>query len=308
MQFHQIMGSVAAFLLSAWVFVIALFAGTFGLVPVSYTVVLGHALVLGLPIFLILWWKRWVNAISCVCGGFLIAAASGIVPQWPMGPEGNSASVRGVPLVVDGVPTVAGWIDFLQILIFLGAFGAIAGIAFWLILLASGALAPAANGGTDRWQRRRAIALGSAGILLTSTVLAIPGATWGRILRPVDQTCHNVLRDRDSIAPKVSMDLQIAPEQVPRLIGEMREFAASHELQFRDASVSDRWFISLCDDRGATIQLQHLADISVFELQPGSGWQLTTRELIERIETLWPGKLRFHAPLGGYKPRPEELK
>ena len=69
------MGCVAAFLLASWAFVIALFVGTFGLVPVSYTVVLTHAVVLGLPIFLIFWWKRWVNLVTCTCGGFLVAAA-----------------------------------------------------------------------------------------------------------------------------------------------------------------------------------------------------------------------------------------
>jgi hypothetical protein len=36
--------------------------------------------------------------------------------------------------IVDGVPTLAGWLDFLQILVLLGVFGAIAGIIFWSIL------------------------------------------------------------------------------------------------------------------------------------------------------------------------------
>ena len=264
MHFHQFMGCVAAFLLASWAFVIVLFVSTFALVPVSYTVVLTHAAVLGLPIFLIFWWKRWVNVITCICGGFLVAAASGIVPNWPVSPKGSNASVRGVPLVVDGVPTLAGWLDFLQILIFLGVFGAIAGIIFWAILLTSGAIAPA-DSGADRSKRRSAISLGVVAVLLTGALFAIPDATWGRILRPVDQTCHNVLRDRDSISPQVSMDLQIAPEDVPKLFRAMQDFAVTHKLQFRDASVPTRWFISLCNDRGVTIQLQLLvlADIGV---------------------------------------------
>lgn len=302
------MACVAAFLFAAWTFVIALFVGTFGLVPVSYTVVLAHALVLGLPIFLIFWWKRWVNLVTCICGGFLVAAASGVISRWPAGPKGRNSTVGGVPLVVDGVPTLAGWLDFLQVLIFLGFFGAIAGIVFWAILLSSGALVPADNG-TDRLQRRSATSLGVVAVLITGTLVAIPNFVWGRLARlAMDQSCHNVLRDRDSIAPQVSMELQIAQEDVPKLTQAMHEFAATHKLHYRDASVPARWFLSLCNDRGLTIRLDLLVEISVFELQPGSGWQQTTKELIDRIEALWPGKLRFHAPQGGYMPRPEELQ
>ena len=71
MRFPQVMGCVAAFLFAAWAFILALFVGTLGLVAAGFTVVLAHALVLGLPIFLICWWKRWVNLITCLCGGFL---------------------------------------------------------------------------------------------------------------------------------------------------------------------------------------------------------------------------------------------
>jgi hypothetical protein len=308
MRLHRFMGCVAAFLFAAWAFVIALFVGTFGLVPVSYTVVLAHALVLGLPIFLVFWWERWVNLFTCTCGGFLVAAASGILPTWPIGPKGSSSSARGVPLVVDGVPTLAGWIEYLQVLIFLGFFGAIAGIVFWAILLASGALAPADNG-TDRSQRRRATSLGVVAVLITGTLMAIPNAVWERLTRlAADQSCHNVLRDRDSISPQMSIDLQIAPEDAPKLTQVIQDFAASNKLQYRDASVPTHSHVSLCNERGLTIKLDRLASLSVFELQPGSGWQQTTKELIDRIETLWPGKLRFRAPQGGDMPRPKELQ
>ena len=107
MRFDEFMGCLAAFLLAAWAFVIVLLVGTFGLVPVSYTVVLAHTVGLGVPIFLILRWKRWLNLMACICGGFFVAAASGVVENWPVGPKGRGASVRGVPLVVDGVPTLA---------------------------------------------------------------------------------------------------------------------------------------------------------------------------------------------------------
>jgi hypothetical protein len=308
MLLHLFMVCVAAFVLAAWVFVIALFVCTFGLVPVRYAVVLAHALGLGLPIFLIFWWKRWVNIYTCMGAGFLVAAASGIHPNWPVGPEGRNSSVGGVDMVVDGVPTLAGWIDFLQVLAFVGFFGAIAGIVFWAILSAFGALTPAGTG-IDGAQRRRATSLGVGAVLVTAGLMAIPGAAWERLFRLAeDQTCHNVLLDRDSISPQVSMELQIAREDVPQLTAAMQDFAAARDLQYRDASEPDRLDISFCNDRGLTISLDTLVSISVFERQSGSGWQQTTKELIDRIETLWPGKLLFSAPQGGYMPRPQELQ
>ena len=117
-----------------------------------------------------------------------------------------------------------------------------------------------------------------------------------------------MLQDRDSISPQVSMDLPIAAEDVPKLTRAMQDFAATHELQFRDASVPTSLFLSLCNDRGITVQLHLLASIGVFERQPGSGWQQTTKDLIDRIENLWPGKLRFRSPGGGEMPRPKELQ
>jgi hypothetical protein len=77
-------------------------------------------------------------------------------------------------------------------------------------------------------------------------------------------------------------------------------------LQFRSiASELARSFASLCNDR-LTINVS-LYGIEVFELQPHSGWQQTTKDLVGRIETLWPGKLSFRPPKGGEMPRPKEL-
>lgn len=298
MRFHQFMGCVAAFLFATWAFVITLFMFTFGQVPVSFTVVLAHALVLGLPIFLILRWKRWVNPITCICGGFLVAAASGVVPGWPS-TAGNlalrtNAWVGGVQTYIDGVPTAAAWLDFARDLIFLGVFGAIAGIVFYAILLSVGALASADN---DRFERRLATRLGVIAILITGTLVAIPDAVWGRLFGvTTDQTCHNTLRNGKWLAPQLVIRLEITGEERPKLTRAMEEFAAIHKISFQDNSVSQALAISLCNDRGVTFKLSSLPpfhNIAVIERRPDSGWQQTTKELIAGIESLWPGKLRF---------------
>ena len=81
MRFHQLMGWIAAFLLAAWTFMLVLALLTFFLVVfiVKDPVVLAHALALGLPIFLIFWFKRWINALTCICGGVFVAVASGLL-------------------------------------------------------------------------------------------------------------------------------------------------------------------------------------------------------------------------------------
>ena len=308
MRFYQFMGCIAAFLIAAWAFVITLFMFTFGLVPVSFTVVLAHALVLGLPIFLIFRWKRWVNPITCNLLGFLAAAASGVVPRWPSTATNlalrTNARVGGVQTYIDGVPTAAAWLDFARDLIFLGVFGGTAGIVFFAILFVTGALAPA-DKGADRSQRRLATSLGVIAVLITGTLVAIPDAVWGRLPEfNVDRTCHNTLRDdRNWFPSQVQMRLEITDEEGLKLKRAMEEFAATHKMSFRD-NVPGIRLISLCNDRGVTIKLHDLRHIAVIERQPDSGWQQTTKELIDRIETMWPGKLRFADGKRGEMPRP----
>jgi hypothetical protein len=309
MRFQQVMGCVAAFLFAAIAPAILMGVLVPPYIPVVFLNALQHALVVGLPIFLICWWMRWVNAITCVLVGFLVGAASGVLPYWPsVQPKGGHVSVRGVPLVVDGVPTAAAWQDFLQTLGFLGLLGATGGIAFWLVLRASGTLAPATTERSEQGSywiagAGRATSLAVAAVLLSIAVVAVP------LTAGTDRTCHNVLRDgRQSIAPQVSMDLPITGEALAELTRATAEFAATKNLSFRDSSKPEALFLSLCHDRGLTIHLSPGVSIAVFEVHAGSDWQRTTKDLIDRIETLWPGKLRFRAPQGGDMPRPKELQ
>ena len=56
--------------------------------------------------------------------------------SWPLryASPGSSASVNGVDTMIDGVPTTAGWLQYLYGVAFFGIFGILAAAAFWLVL------------------------------------------------------------------------------------------------------------------------------------------------------------------------------
>jgi hypothetical protein len=97
----------------------------------------GHVLVLGLPGFLAL---RKLNAIrwwSTVGTGFLLGCIPIAVWAWPLKYPGLSSShwdgEKMVQTMVDGVPTVQGWLSYVEGVLYMGIFGAISGLGFWLI-------------------------------------------------------------------------------------------------------------------------------------------------------------------------------
>jgi hypothetical protein len=55
---------------------------------------------------------------------------------WPMQhPELHaSASVDGLPTIIDATITAAGWISYVKPLMYFGSFGALSGFAFWVAL------------------------------------------------------------------------------------------------------------------------------------------------------------------------------
>ncbi|MGO1078682.1 hypothetical protein [Inquilinus sp. CA228] len=107
----------------------------------AFVVTLGHALILGLPIALLYRAKRWHRPDLSIATGFLIGAIPMGVLIWPLKHSpGSSTRVNGVLVSVDGIPTLAGWLEFLRILGIFGALGAAGALAFWLMLRWAGAL------------------------------------------------------------------------------------------------------------------------------------------------------------------------
>jgi hypothetical protein len=324
MQF--IAGLTAALLLAALApaAVVAALGQSVALLPLAFGIALAHAVLLGLPLFLLLRWKRRVNAAWSIAGGFVVGMIPGAILTWPWRPgSGSSSSADGVPTVVDGVPTLAGWIAYGETLTILGAFGALGGLVFWLTLKLSGALAddPVPAPGSRRGARAT-VGLALAAVALSALVFAIPAIR-------KDRTCHNMLRDgRSSISPQVNLDLPLGVEDWPVLTKRFEDVAAAHALSLRDSSRSQPGVVhvlglSLCNDQGVNIAAHEQRwaaqnfeplvagsgiSISAYELRPDSGWKDPMRGLVAALEATWPGKVRFRDRDGRFVPMPDDLR
>lgn len=91
--------------------------------------------VVGVPAYLVLrgrpalrWWGAWL-------AGFLLAAIPFALLTFPRltANPGEFMAADGVQLIVDGVPTFAGWIQYLGGVALFGAFGTLAAAAFWAV-------------------------------------------------------------------------------------------------------------------------------------------------------------------------------
>lgn len=95
----------------------------------------GFVLLLGLPTYLVLFKLQLVRWWSTLGAGFCLASIPMAIFTWPLRyPElKTTSSVNGVQTMIDGVPTLAGWVDFAQGVLFLGACGLVGALAFWLV-------------------------------------------------------------------------------------------------------------------------------------------------------------------------------
>jgi hypothetical protein len=331
---QRLANHVAAFLFSALApsLLAAALAVSLRLLPISFTIALGHALGLGLPFFAIFKVRHWINIFSCIGCGFVIGALPVGVFTWPLAywSAGGHASIDGIATVVDGVPTAAGWFYYAQSVGFFGLFGALAGLAFWAVLRLTGELsAPvrAVNGAAEVRLHRSGpyitLAVSIAAVLLSSLVLAVPVIT-------KDRTCHNMFRDgRKSVHSQVNMELEIGLADWPKLTTVFEDFGTTHSLSFRNSSrvnpgVVDVLGLSLCSERGANIEAHRQewaaatfkalplarsgVAIGVYELRSKSGWETLAQGLVAELESTWQGKVRFKDGSGRVMPMPEKLR
>jgi hypothetical protein len=112
----------------------------------TFAIALGQAVLLGLPLFLVFRSMSWINILTCVVFGFAVGAVPDGALTWPMQHAVlyASRSVDGVPTIIDGVITAAGWVSYAKPVIYCGLFGALGGFAFWVALIWSGACGKAA--------------------------------------------------------------------------------------------------------------------------------------------------------------------
>jgi hypothetical protein len=95
----------------------------------TFAIALGHAVLFGLPLFLVFRSKGWVNVMTCVVFGFFVGAVPAGALTWPMQHLKllTIASVDGVPTIINGAITAARWVRYVKPLIYFGAFGALSG-------------------------------------------------------------------------------------------------------------------------------------------------------------------------------------
>lgn len=281
----------------------------------TFVVALAHALLLGLPLFLLLRSIRRFGATPSAVGGFLVGAvpfgALALISMTLL----QSASSGGIPTVINGVPTTAGWIEYAFAVGSTGLLGLAGGVTFWAAMRISGQLV--GTGAQPSKSGHGARSVVSVAAVLTCAVFLLPS-----IVR--DNSCHNLFRDgRTSIGPQLSADLNLPAQDWPTLRQIFVGFGENHSLSFRGDEQIRRgalmWRdLSLCNEAGVNIDAldgqinSPLADrgiqFSIYELRQGSDWKRFARDLIGQIDKTWPQKTTFRGPNGNAISIEEALK
>jgi hypothetical protein len=142
---RSVLRVIAALIVAALVPALpAALSGSFGIMLIAFFIALAHAVLLGLPLFLLLQLEGRVNQASSVGLGFAIGAFPMAFFTFPAR-YGTSSSVNGIPHVVNGVPTLAGWLSYLEFVLLFGGLGALGGLAFWLTVKSSSVVAKVAT-------------------------------------------------------------------------------------------------------------------------------------------------------------------
>jgi hypothetical protein len=94
-----------------------------------------HVIVLGVPGYAILRWRNALRWWSVLLSGFIMGAIPDAIDTWPLGYSELRASavLGGVQTMINGVPTMAGWLNFFAGVAFYGAFGVASAAGFWLV-------------------------------------------------------------------------------------------------------------------------------------------------------------------------------
>jgi hypothetical protein len=320
----RILAWIGALLLSAMApaLIITVLSWQIVLLPPAFAIALGHAVILGLPVALICLVNRWTGLRAAVAAGLLVGAIPGGLSFWIIPFFRGNASINGVPTVIDGILTSAGWVEFLALVGRLGGLGVAGSIVFWSVLKRSRALEPTGPGASAAAPRRLgfAAAVAGAAVIASIAVAAIPTAT-------EDRTCHNVLRDgRRSINAKAVIELDIGLPEWPTLTTLVQQFGATHGMSFRNSNESDPGVVealglSVCTEQGVAISANEQrwtpsidpstrgggVSIAVYDPGDGTAWPSLTRDFAATLESQWHGKVRFRSSDGRVIPIDEAL-
>jgi hypothetical protein len=264
-------------------------AGGAGLLWAVYVVAWFHAAVLGLPAY---WFARrrgLFKWFTCLIGGAFIGALplGMLLTLSELGGGVTSASVGGVPTVVNGVTTLAGWLQLLEIVAALACLGAAGGFAFWLSARASSA--------------RRLVWRALIIAVAVSTLIGLFAAP--RAL--TDRSCHQVMtHGRTSASPSFSLQVP-SGEQEWLLVSEaLKELALEENMDVR--SSDGRPYIvqiSVCRMSGSVIEAIWTPDrsdemaaqfgiaVQIFQTEEQSDWRALAPLLKAKLEKKLPGRV-----------------
>ena len=264
----------------------------------TFMVATAHAILLGLPLFLLVRRKRsQVGIAACALGGIVVAALPfGVLALMSM-LSVQTASSNGKPTIVNGVPTLLFWIEYIHAVGLTALSGLVGGLAFWAAMWSG--------------SRRQSWTVVSAAALLTCGVFILPV-----VVR--DRTCHNIFRDgRTSVSPQVYANLKVPPEDWRTLAQTFADFGRAHALSIRSdeqlRNGRSTWrSLDLCNEAGISINLYDepwLAQVhspradegmklSITSLKPDTDWKPLARHLLGEIEIAWPRKTTFRGPSG----------
>lgn len=291
-----------------------LFLGSLQMVPAAFLVALAHAVLLGIPCYLVVrarkrfdWW------LAPVCGFAIGALPFGLLT---LGVAGETeASVDNVAIVIDGVRTLAGWIEYLASVGGAGLLGAAAAFAFAVTVRPT---LPRQADGEDRsaaplrWSPWDIVPLLLAALVILACFVWIP-----RSLE--DRSCHNPMRDgRTSIATQIQADIGIVPADWPALVALVQDFARTNGWSYRDHVQPTGDFIwldiSICNPAGTEFAFQSLGSqtshniyLTVFQPQGGPSWRAPFRGLNRMLSARWPGRIQYRDDQGRGVPTPAWL-
>lgn len=108
---------------------------TKGFLSICFVISAAYVIVLGIPAYALLRWRNAVRWWSTIGAGFILGAIPFALYTWPLRYSNlhTSATFDGVQTMVNGSPTMAGWLQYLEALSFMGACGAVGALAFWVV-------------------------------------------------------------------------------------------------------------------------------------------------------------------------------